>query len=248
MKIFISLNSDDIKDAKLLVDILRKWGIAGGWTMEGIPGGIVWKKYMIEALNEASVCILSVSKNGVTFTQGYEAGVAFGRGLTVIPVLHTGGEIQHLPDVLRELQFRDIGTLNRNLCVLKSRLIHDLHPLSVAHSARQWIIELVELIVRALDDKRSPKSKNVINGNTAPTVAKATNRQQLAGMVHLTKHGDSTQFLNTFEDQLDERYQKEFNKLVGWLQDRGISDQVILRTCVLADPQALAAWKKIWKL
>jgi len=114
--------------------------------------------------------------------------------------------------------------------------------------ARQRIIELVELIVRALADSRTPNSDKAVEGNTESTVAKATKRQQLAGMLHLTKHVDSTQFLETFEDQLDKRYQKEFNQLVHWLKDRGISDQVILQTCVLADPQALTAWKKIWKI
>lgn len=248
MSIFISLNSQDIDDAEALQSTLYSWGFAGAWTMEGIPGGDLWKENMLEALKDASVCLLSVSKNGVTFTQGYEAGVAYGQGLRVIPVIHSGGSMEMLPTVLRGLQCRFIDAMTTDKCVLKSRLIHDIHPDYVAPTTRQWVFELAKLVVRALHTKRPPIVKNGIRATKCHTVAQATKKQQQAGMLHLTKHRDSAQFLESFRDQLDERYQDKINKYVDWLKDRGISEQVILRTCVLADKTALIAWKRVWKL
>ncbi len=104
-----------------------------------------------------------------------------------------------------------------------------------------------DLIAKALLDDNSPKpSSNGSDLRRGITVSKATKRQQLAGLEHLTKHGDSTDFLDFFNDKLDIRYQADFNKLVVLLRDHGISDQIILRTCVLANSSVLNEWKTLW--
>ncbi len=145
MSIFISLNSKNKDEALVLQKTLLKWGYANVWTMDDIRGGEDWTKKIRDELSKASICLLAISKDGVTFAQGYEAGIAFGMGLRVIPVLYSGGTKEMIPDIIKHLHFRKIEDISNSKSVLESCLMHDLHPYFVAPKARSLVVGLTDL-------------------------------------------------------------------------------------------------------
>lgn len=257
MSIFLSINAKDIERAKSLERVLLTWGFNDVWYMNQICGGDQWPKKIIDHAKKAKFCLILEDGNGLTFTQGIEVGAATAENVNVIPIVFNKNNIELLPDYIRSLQVRilpeDVADSRK---FWKSRLIHDLHPFYIPRKVYSKFLDLSNLVVEASTMDCVPETRLSLQEiqNRHPkikitkferTVAIATTRQQKVAVSHLTQHHTCTDFIDFLTDGTDVHFQDKFNVLASSLRKNGISDQIILRTYVLADSSAVQAWEKL---